>query len=118
MLKQRIEEMFKRVDAMDVEGYLRHVTDDIRFRFGSAPEVSGKAAVRDTVGQFFSSIGGIKHALTGVWESGETAIVRLEVEYTRKDGSKITLPCANIFEFRDERIADYRVYMDVTPVFA
>ena len=118
MLKQRVEEMFKRVDAMDVDGYLRCLTDDVNFQFGSAPEARGKAAVRDVLVPFYASIAGLKHTLTGFWESGDTAIVRLEVEYSRNNGSKVTLPCANIFQYRDGLIADYRIYMDISPVYA
>ena len=34
------------------------------------------------------------------------------------DGSRLTLPCANVFRLRDGRIADYRIYMDINPVLA
>ena len=118
MNQQRVEEMFGRIDAMDTDGYLRFLTEDVKFRFGSMPEAVGQAAVRDGTATFFSAIKGIRHTLTGYWSSGDTVMVRLEVEYTRHDGRQVTLPCANIFEVRGGLIADYRIYMDVTPVFA
>jgi hypothetical protein len=32
--------------------------------------------------------------------------------------STIALPCVNVFRFAGERISDYRVYMDIAPVWA
>jgi limonene-1,2-epoxide hydrolase len=40
------------------------------------------------------------------------------VTYQRHDGSRVTLPCFNVFRLRDARIADYRIYVDANPVFA
>jgi hypothetical protein len=39
------------------------------------------------------------------------------VRYQRHDGSAITLPCVNVFRFAGERISDYRVHMDIAPVY-
>jgi ketosteroid isomerase-like protein len=38
--------------------------------------------------------------------------------YTRLDGAELTLPCCNVFRVRDGAVADYRVYMDIAPVYA
>ena len=45
-------------------------------------------------------------------------ICEMQVTYERHDGTRLTLPCLNVFRFREGRIADYRVYMDLNPVFA
>ena len=38
--------------------------------------------------------------------------------YTRLDGSEITLPFTDVFEYRDELIAHYKIYMDIGPLYA
>ena len=45
-------------------------------------------------------------------------IAELEVRYTRLDGAEKTLPVCNVFRLREGAIANYRVYMDITPVYA
>jgi hypothetical protein len=45
-------------------------------------------------------------------------IVELAVEYTRKDGKMVTLPCANIFRMDGLLVRDYRIFMDVSPIYA
>lgn len=118
MYEKRVKEMFDRIDAKDVEGFLTYLTEDVKFRFGNEPQVSNSANVRETTKYVYSAIGGLRHAIVAMWEFDNTVIVKLEVEYERLSGSKVTLPCANIFEFREGRIADYRVYMDIGPAFA
>jgi ketosteroid isomerase-like protein len=44
-------------------------------------------------------------------------IAELRVHYTRLDGTEMTLPCCNVFRLRNGAVADYRVYMDITPVY-
>lgn len=112
------EAVFARVDAMDANGLATWLTPDSTFVFGNWPPAEGPDAAERVVADFFAGIDGITHDILGVWESGETVVVRLDVTYKRKDGRSITLPCANIWRVSGNKIADYRVYMDVNPVFA
>jgi ketosteroid isomerase-like protein len=110
--------MFAAVDRMDTEAFVDHLTDDVVFQFGNAPEVHGRAAVRDAVGGFFAAIAGLRHRLVDVWEGPESAVVQQWVDYTRRDGCQVTLPCVNVLRYDGDRVIDYRIYMDVSPVFA
>jgi ketosteroid isomerase-like protein len=47
-----------------------------------------------------------------------TVVAVMTVHYERLDGQKLSLPCCNLFRTRDGRVHDYRVYMDINPVFA
>ena len=38
--------------------------------------------------------------------------------YTRKDGGTVTVPVVTIYREGDERIVDYRVFIDLAPLFA
>ena len=53
-----------------------------------------------------------------MWSDREALIAELEVQYTRLDGIELTLPVCNVFRLRDGSVVDYRVYMDITPVYA
>tara|TARA_B110000003_G_scaffold273462_1_gene311251 strand:+ start:3583 stop:3942 length:360 start_codon:yes stop_codon:yes gene_type:complete len=110
--------VFSRVDAMDAQGFASYLTADSKFVFGSWPAAEGPEAAAQAVGDFFGGIDGISHEIQDVWENGDTVSVRLAVTYTRKDGTSVTLPCANIWKCEGGKISDYRIYMDVNPVFA
>ena len=49
---------------------------------------------------------------------GEASIAEAEVTYTRKDGTSVTLPVVTIYRTDGELIDDYRIFMDVAPLFA
>ena len=38
--------------------------------------------------------------------------------YTKKDGDKVTVPVVTIYREGDGGIVDYRVFIDLTPLFA
>lgn len=110
--------LFAAIDAKDTEQFLEYLSESPRFRFGSAPAVEGRAAVREAVQAFFDSIAGLEHSLSASASVGTTLFTEGDVTYTRHDGSMITLPFADVFELRDGRIADYKIYMDIGPLYA
>lgn len=110
--------LFAAIDAMDTAGFLEHIAHDATFRFGSAPAVSGHDAIRDAVGGFFASIAGLRHRLEKTLADGSTLVCAGEVTYDRHDGRNVSLPFANVFEVQDNLISDYRIYIDIAPLYA
>jgi len=110
--------VFAKVDAMDTAGFAALLTENASFVFGNFPTAEGRAGATEAVDNFFAGIDGISHDIQEVWEDGDSVIVRLAVTYHRKDGQSVTLPCANIWKREGNLISDYRIYMDVNPVFA
>jgi len=88
------------------------------FRFGNGEPVTGRAAVREAVAGFFSSIDGLTHHVLNSWEVGDVAIVWAEVEYRRKDGKHVTVPNSDILVFEGDLVRDWQIYIDLAPVFA
>ena len=113
------QDLFAAVDSREAEKVAPFVTDDVAFRFGSAEPTYGRADLVAASREFSASIAGIHHTIIRAWgpEPG-VAVVELQVTYRRHDGSEITLPCCNIFRMRDGLVGDYRIYMDVAPVFS
>lgn len=114
----RLEALFKAVDAQDIDSFLGFLTDGASFRFGSAPPAEGKEAVRAAVGGFFSSIAACRHVLTRAVSEPGAIICEGEVTYTRYDGSQLTIPFANFLELDGELIADYKIYADASALYA
>jgi ketosteroid isomerase-like protein len=119
--ERTVRRLFAAIDAGDAESVLDLLTDDVTFRFGSAEPTTGKAAITANAAAMAEVVASLSHQLSAVWsvERPEPAVLcEMKVTYQRHDRSQITLPCCNVFRLRDGRIADYRIYMDVNPVFA
>ena len=112
-----MKELFEVIDRMDAGGFAAAFTEDGHFRFGNWPTVTGRAAIEQTVADFFAGLQGLRHEILDVWDEGETVISEVEVTYTRKDGSEVQLPAATIGRRRSGLLADYRIYVDVNPLF-
>ncbi len=110
--------IFGDIDSFDVERFVRHLTPDVTFRFGNADPLHGQDAVREAVLGFWSSIDGLTHHLVKTVESGDTLVVKADVEYVRKDGKHVTVPNADILEFDGDLVRDWQIYIDLAPVFA
>lgn len=115
-----IRDLFAAVDAGDAERVGGFVTEGVRFRFGSAEPLTGRANLVAASRQFAASIAGLHHEITDLWQPAPgTVVAELQVTYHRHDGVELTLPCCNIFRLSgDGLVDDYRIYMDVNPVFA
>lgn len=113
-----LDDLFGSIDEKNTERFLRFLTDDAVFRFGSGPEVRGRDAIRDAVNEFFSTIDECRHVLHNILTDDGVLVCEGEVTYTRQDGCEITLPFANILEFAGEHISRYKIYADASPLYA
>jgi ketosteroid isomerase-like protein len=117
-LTDQLSRVFAAFDAKDVSSLAEFVTDDVELRLGNADLITGKAAFVEAVNAFLGSVAGVRHDILTVYRDGDAAIVEFDVHYTRHDGDVVTLPCCNVFRLRDGLIAEYRSYIDATPVYA
>jgi ketosteroid isomerase-like protein len=117
-VSDQLRRVFATFDAQDVSTLSGFMTDDVALRLGNAEMIKGKSAFVDAVNAFLRSIAGVRHEVLTVYTDRDAAIVEFDVHYTRHDGDVVTLPCCNVFRLRDGLIAEYRSYMDATPVYA
>jgi ketosteroid isomerase-like protein len=120
-MSRDIPAIFADIDAFDPDKFVAHLTEDVVFRFGNAEPAVGRAAVREAVAGFFSTIDGLTHHILDVYDAGEagnTVIARIDVEYKRKDGKSVTVPNADILEFEGDLVRKWQIYIDLAPVFA
>lgn len=117
-MKEWLSRLFATIDRMDAGGFVSFLSEEASFRFANAPVVYGKENIHSVISNFFSNIKGIRHTIEGAWEQGEVVICEGEVTYMRHDGQELTLPFVDIFRMSGTFIADYRIYMDISPLFA
>ena len=112
------DRLFKTIDQMDPDEFAEFVTEDGTFAFGNAEIVTGRPAIRDAVAAFYSTIKALHHEIGQTWEGDDTLVTEARVTYTRHDGSAITLPFVNVFRLRGDLVRDYRIYIDIAPLYA
>ena len=110
--------LFAAIDAKDAASFVSYLTEDAVFRFGSAPPVHGREAIREAVDGFFATIAGCRHTIRNSLSSGTTLVCEGEVTYRRHDGSELTVPFADIFEYDGDLIAEYKIYIDIGLLYA
>lgn len=112
------EEFYAALEAKDAEAVEAMMTADTSLRLGNRPPVEGRHAVLEASLHFWSMITSMRHSFEEVFERGDTTMFESLVEYTRLDGSKVTIPAATAIVRRDGLVAAQRVYVDVAPLFA
>jgi limonene-1,2-epoxide hydrolase len=111
--------LFADIDSMVPAAFAAHLADGVRMRFGNADPVHGRAACEEAWAQFCGSVSGVAHAIRNRWPVGGATVVEAEVTYRRADGSEVTVPVVTVYEVgADELITDYRIYIDLAPLFA
>jgi ketosteroid isomerase-like protein len=110
--------IFADIDSLDPDRFIAHLTEDVVFRFGNAEPIVGRAAVREAVAGFFSTIDGLTHHILNVWDVADTTLVQIDVEYRRKDGKTVTVPNADILIYEGDLVGNWQIYIDLAPVFA
>lgn len=110
------------VDAMRLEPYVAQHAEDAEVIFGNNPPAVGRAAIADSIGGFWSAIGGLRHERRNVWSvnDGDTAVLEVVTHYTTKGGAAVAVPCVSILD-RDPStglVTSLRVHIDLAPLFA
>jgi len=110
--------LFAAVDRQDTEAFVAYLTEDAVFRFGSAPAVQGRDAIRAAVDGFFGTIAACSHDVQNTLRNGSTLVCEGEVTYCRKNDTEITLPFTDVFEYDGNLISQYKIYIDINPLYA
>jgi ketosteroid isomerase-like protein len=110
--------LFATIDGKQAHDFAQFLTPEGEFRFGNQPAVQGREHVEAYVAAFFGMIGSSRHELRHTWNDGATRACEGFVTYTRLDGSTLTVPFANVFYMREDKIARYLIFIDNGALFA
>jgi ketosteroid isomerase-like protein len=119
--REVIRALFEALDRADVRTVRSYLHDDVVVILSNQQPIGGAAAFVELYQQVTGTLGGVRHEIHDVWNAGEDPavwIARMTVHYTRLDGKTVSLPCCNVFRFAGALVADYQVFMDMTPVLA
>jgi hypothetical protein len=111
-------DLFRAIDTRDPAKFASFLAPNASFRYGSAAPVTGREAIAQAVAGFFTTIQALEHRLLYQWQDPESQVCEGEVTYTRHDGSRITLPFVVVLRPRAGLIQDYRIYVDIAPLYS
>jgi ketosteroid isomerase-like protein len=111
-------QLFSDIDSMDPERFAAHLAEDVTMRFGNAEPIQGRDAVRNAWAEFCDGLDGVSHEPLRRWESDAGTVAEANVTYTKKDGGTVTVPVTTIWTEADGGIDDYRIFIDLAPLFA
>jgi len=113
-----LEKLFATIDAKDAAAFAEFLTEDAVFRFGNGEPARGRDAVREAVAQFFAGVKGLEHAIHESWTVPGAVVMHGQVTYTRHNGSRLTVPFANVLKLDGTRVRDYLVFADASALWS
>jgi ketosteroid isomerase-like protein len=107
------------MDALDVDAYAAHLSDDVAMLFNNGEPVMGKAAVAGMLGGYWKSFAAIEHEPLNIYGTDSSFMLEALNHYTRHDGKQVTVRAVALTD-RDEagKVVSVRVIADASPVFA
>jgi ketosteroid isomerase-like protein len=118
---ETIRALFAALDRGDLDGVTSCLRDDVVVVLSNRDPIHGVTAYTELFGQVMGMLAGIRHEIHDIWNAAEDSgvwTVNMTTHYTRTDGNEVSLPCCAILRFSDGGVSDYRVFIDMTPVFA
>jgi transcriptional regulator of acetoin/glycerol metabolism/ketosteroid isomerase-like protein len=116
--QQAITAMLAAIDAGDLAAAMNYLRDDVRVLFGNLEALVGTGMFAQLFQQLTSSLHAVRHEIHDIWPAAndlDVLIATMTAHYTRTDGRRVSLPCCNVFRMSGVLIAEYRVYMDISP---
>lgn len=115
-----ITNYYKTVDSMDLAAFKAMHSDDAKVIFANFPAAEGPDQIAGAIGDFWSTIDGLKHTFVNRWDHADETVLEVAVDYTRKDGAHVVLPCVSIIKpsAEGDKVAELRVFIDVGPIYA
>lgn len=108
-----VQSVLDAVDALDVQGFLNHLTEECEFRAGGAPPIVGHDAIATSVQGLFALTTSIKHNVDNVWRHANHVIIRGTAVYHRKVGDPVSVPFVDVWVVLRNKITSYTVYSDL-----
>jgi ketosteroid isomerase-like protein len=113
-----VRDVFQAVDAKDAARFVSYLTPDAVFRYANNPLVTGREGIQEAVAQFFQAVKSLRHVVSDTWAVNDMVFCKGEVSYVRHNDTLAgPFPFMNLFKMRDGLIAEYLIYVDISPLW-
>lgn len=110
-----LDKYFDVTDSMNLGDFLSFFCEDATWSYANMEALKGIDSISQMAESFFNNLNSISHERLFEQRVGDLIFFEGQVHYDRKDGKKINLPFACTMRLVDEKIKEYRTYIDPTP---
>ena len=109
-----VRELYGIVDEKNADKLGRLLANDVTFKLGNHSAIKGKVSVMKANAEFFETVDAMAHSIDGIWCHDDDVICNGVVQYTRFNGSKLSIPFSTFLTLEKDLIKTYQVYVDVS----
>ncbi len=110
---------YSAVDSMNASLYRTFLAEDFKLQFGNNPIASGNNEIIAGIQHFWDAIGGLDHGFINVVGHDYHFAAEALINYTRKDGKVVAVPCVTTIERNGQGLASFiKIFIDTTPIFS
>lgn len=117
MSEQLIRDIFAAADTRNAAEFVSHLSEDVSFRYGNSPAITGPAAVSQALGMLFDLVQTMRHDLVGIHACGDIWAVETVANYVDRFGRSFAFPACNLMTVRGGKVSDYRIFVDNSAMF-
>jgi hypothetical protein len=115
---QWLQDKYTAVDQMDGERYRSFLAEDCQLQFGNNPIVQCNNEIIGGIQHFWDRIQGLDHSFLNVLGTDDHLSAEALIDYTRKDGRMVQIPCVTVIKRNAEGQASMvKIFIDTAPVF-
>jgi hypothetical protein len=104
------------IDALSSDEFPSLLAADCKFRIGNQPEISGLQAILEVNKEVMKQFEAMHHDFESVMCEGNRIILECWVEYRLVNKSMYLLPFMTLFEHKDGKITNIRIFGDMSPL--
>lgn len=112
----RVFRAYQTIDALNIEGFVFYMTNDITFTFGKKSEGIGKTQLKIALYRLLSGLIEIHHEFYSVYETGNRVVSETLITCTKTNGSQTSISGVIFLKMERGFIKEMKVFMDLTPI--
>ena len=121
-VQQLVTDLYKAVDAKNVDYLDEKLAQETRFRIGNYPAETNKASILNANRDFFNSIKSMRHTIEDMVSQAGTKkgepVTKItcfgRVDYVRLDGTDHSAVFSTYLEVKNDLITNYLVFADIS----
>ena len=116
---QTVETLFAAMKRQDWATLKSCLTEDVFYRVGSSEPVHGPEAVQNYLSGLYEIASFEQADVRQILEPEGQVIFEMESHYRRlADNRPVSFACTDILRMRGDKVREWRVYVDISPLFA
>jgi hypothetical protein len=105
---------YQKLDALDIEGFVSYMMDELTFTLGKKAEGIGKIQLKIALNRLLSRVVKINHEFYTVYETGKRVVSETQITCRKTNGSRTSFSGVIFLKMEKGGIMVMKLYMDFT----